>query len=150
MEYAKDFLHYTIRAGETLAQGVDSWDFSVRAGLNEGHATKREFTFIHADLPKSFDLGPTNIFSRSADGTRQEVSQWRGKWEIWIERGAAETSVLDGTSLFFAWKTLYQADELIELCDRILVLARGSVTRRLSRPEFSRSAILTAAMGDAA
>jgi ribose transport system ATP-binding protein len=43
-----------------------------------------------------------------------------------------------------------EADELIELCDRILVLARGSVTRRLTRREFSRSAILTAAMGDAA
>jgi ribose transport system ATP-binding protein len=43
-----------------------------------------------------------------------------------------------------------EADELIELCDRILVLARGRVACHLTRPEFSRAAILAAAMGDAA
>jgi ribose transport system ATP-binding protein len=43
-----------------------------------------------------------------------------------------------------------ETDELLEMCDRIVVLARGRVVRTLARQQFSREAIVSAAMGEVA
>jgi ABC-type sugar transport system ATPase subunit len=40
-----------------------------------------------------------------------------------------------------------ETEELIALCDRIMVLARGRVVRSVERAEFSREAIVSAAVG---
>jgi ribose transport system ATP-binding protein len=42
-----------------------------------------------------------------------------------------------------------ELEELIGLCDRILVMRRGEITDRLDRPEFDRERILRAALGTA-
>lgn len=114
MEGQEDYLQYTIIPGERTGQGTDSYDFYVRAGVGQGHCVNRVFIFTSADLPKLFDPGPTNIYSGSADGTRRSVSLWQGRWEIRVEPGAAEVSVLEGTRLFSGWKALYLAEKPAE------------------------------------
>ena len=74
-------------------------------------STSLEFFFTYASLPKLFDPSRMNVSSRSSDRIPQMGSFWRGKWEIWIEPGAAGTGVLDGTAFFSAWKTRYLADK---------------------------------------
>lgn len=111
MEGKEDFLQYTIVLDEDIAKGTESYDFYVRAGVGQGHCVNRVFTFTLADLPKLFDPGPTNMSGRSADGTWRETPLWQGRWEIRIERAAAEMSVLDGTQLFVAWKAQYLTDK---------------------------------------
>ena len=111
MEAGEDFLHYTIREDEHTSQPAQSRAFLIRAGVNQRRCINREFTFAHADLPKEFDPGPTNMFRAPVNGVRQEMPLWQRKWEVRIEPGAAATSVLDGTELFSAWKARYLADE---------------------------------------
>jgi hypothetical protein len=111
MEAREDFLQYIIVQGERTAETTDCHDFHIRAGVGQGHCVNRIFTFTSADLPKSFDPGPTNMSGRSADGTWRETPLWQGRWEIRIEPGAAATSVLDGTELFSAWRSRYLAEE---------------------------------------
>ncbi|UCF17265.1 MAG: hypothetical protein JSW59_07345, partial [Phycisphaerales bacterium] len=111
MEGAEDFLQFIIVPGERIEGSTDSYDFYIRAGVGQGYCVNRVFTFAFDDLPKLFDPGPTNMSSRSADGTWRPTPLWKARWEIRIERAATETSVLDETKLFSAWKELYLADE---------------------------------------
>jgi ABC-type sugar transport system ATPase subunit len=41
-----------------------------------------------------------------------------------------------------------ELDELCQICDRVLVLARGRVVTELRRNELTRTRILDAAMGE--
>jgi len=111
MEAEEDFLNYIIRTGEQAAQGMDSYDFLIRAGVNKRRTTNREFNFTRSELPRRLDPGLLNSFSVLPDGTRQRHTMWQGEWEIRIEPGTAERSVLDDTNLFAAWKKLYLTDE---------------------------------------
>ena len=43
-----------------------------------------------------------------------------------------------------------ELEELIGLCDRILVMRRGEIADELSKDEFNRERILRAALGDGA
>ncbi len=51
--------------------------------------------------------------------------------------------VADGTGVLFISSEL---EELMGLCDRILVMSQGSITAEFARPDFDRSAMLAAAL----
>jgi len=111
MECRGDFLYHTIRPAGFAAQGMPAWDFLIRAGVDRGGQINHEFTFTFASLPKLFDPRKRNASSRRILISWEGDTFWHGDWEIWIEPGAAEASVLDGTKLFSEWKDRYLADE---------------------------------------
>lgn len=101
LEVVDDFLQFNIAPSPSTCQ------FVFRAGVVSRHSMGRNLTFAPAELPRKFDPGPTNMSGTGADGVAHETPLWNGSWEIWIERAAAEESVLEDTTLFAVWKEQY-------------------------------------------
>jgi len=111
MESGGDFLYYTISHTGYAAQGMQAWDFLIRAGMDRGPQINHEFTFSFASVPKLFDPRKRNASSRRVLPSWEGDTFWHGDWEIWIEPGPAEASVLDGTRLFSTWKDRFLGNE---------------------------------------
>ena len=111
MESGGDFLYYTVRPAGYAARGMPAWDFLIRAGVDRGPQINHEFTFTLAGVPKLFDPRRRNASSRRTLFSWEGDTFWHGDWEIWIEPGAAETSILNGIRLFSEWKDRYLADD---------------------------------------
>lgn len=122
---------------------------------------KRAWPWVHEQLVK-FDVRPpdgTRELSTLSGGNQQKAifSKWfqlqpklmlleeptqgvdvGARWGIW---GFIRDAAAKGTGILIASSDY---EELVELCDRVVVLAAGSVVAELDKPDVSKKAILTA------